>query len=280
MRQRHAAHAVRPCILSRHQNAALRCLRSLQSLIQCLSNLDALRPDPAGRGAQLEDAKPIPKGLRLDGRNDKPRAFRTELQGDSAIAQTVMIKLVTRLVAWEAERVPWKLVGLEKALYTDFALNAAVRVRLQGVIDRIDYQDGVYHVLDYKTGLDNKRVKSIATLFDREASKRNRAAFQAFFYAWLFEQHLEGSNATTRVVPGLLNTRELFDDGFDARFFVQVPGSRTYAPVDAMSVHRAAWEDGLRQTLEGLRDPAVPFTQTSDEARCSTCPYKGICQRH
>jgi len=220
------------------------------------------------------------------------------LQGDAVIAQAVMTKLATRILVLDQAHAPFVLIGLEMgrqvSLHLDFELNLVTRVRLQGIIDRVDWKAGVFRVLDYKTGLDEKNIKSVAGLFDRVTTRRNKAAFQTLFYAWLFQQQrLPGVAATAlasghptsppeevKIMPGLLNTRQLFDDHFDPRFFIQKPDSRTYLPIENITAYQDEWEQGLRQTLTELLDPAVPFVQTADAARCVSCPYKGICQRH
>ncbi|MEM9417202.1 MAG: PD-(D/E)XK nuclease family protein [Bacteroidota bacterium] len=213
------------------------------------------------------------------------------LQGDQAIAQAVITKLIDRIVALDQGYAPFMLVGLElgrqKPLLLDFALDADTRVRLRGIIDRVDWKEGVFRVLDYKTGTDKKQFKGTPALFAREDPHRNKAAFQTFFYAWLFQQQgLEqvvlpaGTEDAQQVMPGLINTRQLFDDDFDPRFFIQSEDSRKYIPVETITPYRMEWEEGLRQLLAELLDPAVPFTQTEDATKCTSCPYKGICQRY
>ena len=81
-------------------------------------------------------------------------------------------------------------------------------------------------------------------------------------------------------MPGLLNTRQLFNTNFDPRFFIQQSGGRTFKPIEDVTVYQKEWEEGLRQTLTELLNPAIPFSQTDDIARCTTCPYRGICERH
>lgn len=219
-------------------------------------------------------------------------------QGDHAIAQAVMIKLVNRMLVLDQAHAPFLLIGLEIGrqipLSFDFYLNATTSVRLRGIIDRVDWKAGIFRVLDYKTGNDEKKVKSIASLFDQTDTRRNKAAFQTLFYAWLFHhQGLERVTATpffpiseassfeeASVMPGLLNTRQVFDTHFDPRFLLQQEGSRTYKPIEDVMIHRSEWEEGLRAILTELLDLAVPFVQTNDESRCMSCPYKGICQRY
>ena len=93
------------------------------------------------------------------------------LQGDHTIVQAVIIKLVSKILAIDQTYAPFVLIGLEIGrkvpLSFDFSLNLTTKVRLQGIIDRVDWKAGVYRVLDYKTGVDEKKIKSISNLFDR-----------------------------------------------------------------------------------------------------------------
>ncbi len=222
----------------------------------------------------------------------------TTLQGDYTIAQAVIIRLVNRILALDQSYAPFLLIGLEIGrrvpLSFDFYLNTTTSVRLRGIIDRVDWKAGVFRVLDYKTGNDEKKVKSIAGLFDRTYSRRNKAAFQTLFYAWLFchqgpgrvtassffpvsvASNFEGAS----VMPGLFNTRQVFDTDFDPRFFLQQADSRTYKPIEDVRMYQNEWEERLRAILTELLNPAIPFIQTDDERRCTSCPYQGICQRH
>lgn len=245
---------------------------------------------------QPQDLKSLKKTTKATIQSVFAREFssnqETSLSGDQAIAQAVITKLVDKIVAIDQAHAPFTLVGLELGRQTplllDFALDAHTRMRLRGIIDRVDWKGGVFRVLDYKTGTDSKQFKDVATLFDREDSSRNKAAFQTFFYAWLFQQ--QGLSQVTapaavatddlQVMPGLINTRQVFDEDFAPGFFIQRDDNRKYTPVETITPYQTEWEAGLRQTLAELLDPEVPFTQTEDVTKCVSCPYKGICQRH
>ena len=251
-----------------------------------------------GQPLQLQDLKALQKKVAPTLQAVFARTFHPSQRqpvgspGDQAIAQAVMTKLVTQIIALDQAYAPFTLVGLELGRQTplvlDFTLAPDKRVRLRGIIDRVDWKEGVFRVLDYKTGTDQKRFKDMAALFEREDPSRNKAAFQTFFYAWLFQQQGLAQVATPQaslagssvVMPGLLNTRQVFDQDFDPRFFLQTPGSRSYEAMETIAPYQEAWEQGLHQTLAELLDPAVPFTQTEDESRCVSCPYQGVCQRH
>lgn len=204
-------------------------------------------------------------------------------QGQHAIAQATMTRLIQQLLVLDQAYAPFELLGLEvgrydTALNINFALDAGRHVGLGGIIDRVDQKAGVVRVLDYKTGMDDRRIESIAALFDRHTPQRNPAAFQTLFYAWLFKQRPLGSGH--KIVPGIISTRLSFEKNFDTHFLLKQAGTQDYVPIKDIDPYQSTFETGLRSALEELLSPEVPFTQTEDLTQCTTCPYKGICQRY
>ncbi len=237
---------------------------------------------------QQEDIRALQKCVALIIQDTFAHAFHQgqknllKLQGQHVIAQAVMTKLVTRILKIDQAYAPFQLISLETAyegqLRIDAQVNQATIARLRGTVDRVDLKEGVVRVLDYKTGLDEKQVKNIPALFDQEDSKRNKAAFQTFLYVWLVQKNYP--TPTHKIVPGLINTRQVFEEKFDPRFFIKERDSNTYRPMEHITSYQDEFEEGLGQTIASLFDSAIPFAQTPDETRCSSCPYKGICQRH
>ena len=203
-------------------------------------------------------------------------------QGQHAIAQEVMTKLIQRILEVDKAYAPFELIGLEvgrnELLSMDFELDHDRAIGLRGIIDRVDRKKGVIRVLDYKTGIGEKQIEHIASLFDQHVSKRNKAAFQTLFYAWLFKQHQE--TAPYKIAPGIINTTSIFEAGFDPRFLAKQAGSKAYTYIEDITPYQDTFEARLRLVLEELLAPTIPFTQTEDVARCVPCPYRGICQRH
>jgi hypothetical protein len=121
-------------------------------------------------------------------------------------------------------------------------------------------------------------------LFSR-TGRRNKAAFQTLLYALLYVNSLPanegygfvGQNSkpgsARRVVPGLINRMNLFDDDF--AFGLKVGREQ----VDDVEKLFPEFTQGLKGLLEELFDPAQPFDQTTDSENCKFCPYSEICYR-
>ena len=197
------------------------------------------------------------------------------LEGRNLIAYDIVRKMADRILDTDAQYAPFEVVSLEREADTGYARllpvpvgDASVTVRLKGIIDRVDRKGDTVRVVDYKTGRDEKKIKSIASLFDREDKQRNKAAMQAMFYAFLYEP---GATPDERITPGLVNAKELFGDQFDPRLILDKH------PVDDFRPYAAEFTRALTGLLAELYDPAVPFTQTDDLKKCDYCPFVRLC---
>ena len=195
------------------------------------------------------------------------------LEGRNLIAYDIVVKMATRILDTDAHYAPFEIISLERETEVGYSLmlpvpDRSVTVRLKGVIDRVDRKDGTVRVLDYKTGRDERTIKSIASLFDRDDAQRNKAAMQALFYALLFLPH---ARADEKITPGLVNAKELFGPQFDPRLIIEKH------PIDDFRPYEEDYRNALRSLLAELFNPAVSFTQTEDLKKCDLCPFAKLC---
>nr|WKN37605.1 PD-(D/E)XK nuclease family protein [Tunicatimonas sp. TK19036] len=198
------------------------------------------------------------------------------LEGRNVIAYDIVRKMARRILDMDIAYAPFEIISLEReggrGYFWETTLEAKntspTIVSLRGIIDRIDRKENVVRVLDYKTGRDEKKAHSIESLFDRDDKKRNKAAFQALFYALLYQQN---SDTEERIVPGLVNAKDLFAADFDSRIILDKHPVNDYAPWDS------EFRKGLNTLLLELFNPTIPFDQTTDLRKCSLCPYAKLC---
>ena len=208
----------------------------------------------------------------------KQKKFK--LEGRSLIASDVLKKFIEKILDYDMKYAPFKIVGLEASTKEGYAMEFPVevagaeqKIRLRGIIDRIDMKEGKVRVIDYKTGRDEKDFTTIASLVDRKEKSRRKAAFQVFFYSYLFYKKYPGEYEV--IEPGLFNSRDLFSDDFEWQIFdkqhkTSVTEFRQYLP---------DFENALSAVLTEMYNPAVNFDQTDDLKKCGYCPYKDICGR-
>ncbi len=199
-----------------------------------------------------------------------------EFEGRNVIVREVVKKMTEKILSMDEQYAPFSIIGLEQRGSEGYQLNLEIdandekiEIGLKGIIDRIDKKDEVVRVLDYKTGKDERHISSIASLFDRDDTYRNKAALQALFYALLYyEKFPEGEE---KIVPGLLNAKELFTDKFDVRLRLDKE------PLSDFAFYAAEYRQHLQFLLSEVFDKDIPFNQTQDTNKCKNCPYYTIC---
>ena len=197
-----------------------------------------------------------------------------EYQGQRLVVKEVIRRFVDRILAMDREHAPFELEGVEnKDLKLHYKLQAEGHpvIVVGGIIDRADSKEEMLRVIDYKTGKDKTDIrKDVTELFVRDG-KRNKAAFQVMLYALLYASNVKTRDY--RIVPGLMNRLNLFDEGF--RFGLKIGGKY----VEDVRPFLEEFENGLKEMLEELYDPEVSFTQTKDTDVCRYCSYREICYR-
>ncbi|MEM8967909.1 MAG: PD-(D/E)XK nuclease family protein [Bacteroidota bacterium] len=197
------------------------------------------------------------------------------LEGRNLIVYDIVLKMARQILVMDEKHAPFSIISLERDEGRGYFWETAIQhqssesttVSLRGIIDRIDQKDGVVRVLDYKTGRDEKQAKDIDALFDRDDMKRNKAVFQALFYALLYQQYSDEG----RIVPGLINAKDLFSQEFDSRIYI---GREA---VNDFSSWQKPFTEKLHILLLELFNSSVAFNQTDDLRKCSLCPYAKLC---
>lgn len=203
---------------------------------------------------------------------DKPVVYA----GQRLVVREIVRRFAGRIVAIDEEHAPFTIEALEKEGLT-YQLKIdrpPYEVILGGKIDRVDSKGEEMRVIDYKTGKDELEFDSIASLFSREG-KRNKAAFQTLLYALMYVHDCAQNNNRDvgRVVPGLINRMNLFDEGFT---FGLTIGNH---PVKDARALFPEFEQRLKELFEELFDPAQPFDQTTNTDVCRYCAYRELCYR-
>ncbi len=199
---------------------------------------------------------------------DKP----VEYNGQRLVVREIVRRFAHRVIEVDQDYAPFTIEGLEQE---DLVLNLTIskppfQAVIGGKIDRVDRKNDLVRVIDYKTGKDKMNFESVASLFVRDAG-RNKAAFQTILYALLYSENSSGS-PDLRVVPGLFNRVNLFDD---FTFGLKLGRDEVEDIRPLLSEFKAK----LIALLEELYDPDISFDQTGDLENCRVCPYSQICYR-
>ncbi len=240
----------------------------------------------AKKKGRIDKADLVNPNMRIDELID--RAFRehyhldparkVEYAGQRVVVQEIVRDFVSRILEIDEDYAPFIIERLEAKMGVIIKLRDDLEVKVSGKIDRADRKDGTVRIIDYKTGSDELNIDSVESLFNGEGP-RNKAAFQTFLYAWLYEN--EGNKAmqltteTYALTPGLMNRKNLFAKEFT--FGHQMGRGKLISDV---RTHFPDFEGRLKDLLGELYNPEVPFDQTPNVKNCEFCPYKNICYRN
>ena len=193
---------------------------------------------------------------------------RSQIVGRNRLVFEVIKKMVFQTLSVDLKRTPFYIQGLEHQTETMVPIFRGTRaVRMGGIIDRIDSRSDDLEILDYKTGTTDHQVNSIAELFDLNAKKRNKAAFQTLIYSYVWDKMFPGSE---RIYPGIYGLKKIFREE-EIRLKLKGNGEVNYQEV------KVEFEDLLIHLLEEIFNPEIPFTQTTVEEHCQYCNFLSIC---
>lgn len=204
--------------------------------------------------------------LKIDSALDK--AIQEELNSDkkllgkNLLLRNVLRELISKVLKNDKKDAPMQIKSLEKEVCREIEIRDGHKVQLQGIVDRIDDQAGRIRILDYKTGRVNKRNAS--SMEDLFGDPKFKEQFQATLYAYIVQPDFPGR----KMVSGLVTLRDM------AKGTWYLNNAEEYSQSALQE-----FETYLVALINEIFNPEADFTQTSDEKRCTYCPYIGICNR-
>lgn len=204
--------------------------------------------------------------------------FKTEtvrpLSGQNLLIGEIIRGYVEKILERDGELAPFTYLESERLIHGLIRLSDSSEVRLKGFIDRLDRVGNTVRIIDYKSGSGTTIFSGVDALFDGSGKDRPKAVMQVFLYCWMYERF--GGHDNGSLQPGIYYVRSLFSDTFDPSVY-RKEGRGSADKVCDFSLYSDAFEEGLRQCLDEIFDPSVPFTQTPSGKACPYCAFKDIC---
>ena len=193
------------------------------------------------------------------------------LEGNNIILYEIMNNYISHIIKIDEKYSPFKIIDLEgdkkSGYHKTLHLNKNYKINISGIIDRIDFKNDTFRIIDYKTGGDIKNIKSIESLFSNKKKDRNDAVFQLFFYSILLKNKFKES---TRIIPGLMNIRDLNKSNFSINISIN------NQIVEDVNPYIDEFESLLITKLSEIFDVDKPFTENDDINSCTYCAYKNL----
>jgi ATP-dependent helicase/nuclease subunit B len=193
------------------------------------------------------------------------------MQGRNHLQYRLALKMIDMFLEAEIERANTgqvvKILGLEEKLEATIDV-LGKQVKVKGTADRIELQNGILSIADYKTGkvgAVSLRQENLETITANPAFAKS---FQLLTYAWAY---LQSHPEVTLPIHSGIYWLQQPQNGFDS---LCIEGN-----TQLHQQHIDTFEMQLQSLLAELFDEKQPFIQTPDTERCAYCAYKGICKR-
>lgn len=199
-------------------------------------------------------------------------AFENEkikIQKQAVITFEVIKENVLQTLQKDLVYAPFKILNLEKDFKKIIDVNfnnSTKQIVIKGNIDRVDEQNGLIRIIDYKTGKAEQKTPDILSLFDSEIEKRPKAIFQTMIYAMAYKSEKKSTN----IIPSVYQIKELYKEDFDYRLFID-------KDVLLFDNYEKEFIEVLKNTINKIFDTKNAFKQTSITSNCKYCNYKNFC---
>ncbi|ALL04208.1 ATP-dependent nuclease subunit B [Pedobacter sp. PACM 27299] len=200
-----------------------------------------------------------------------------EYSGMQQVMLAIVAEYANVILDHDEQQAPFSIVELEnnkdydKVTFPIHVKGEERKLTLLGIIDRVDQRNGVTRIVDYKTGRDEVGFSSIDELFDSESGKQNKALVQTLFYTYVYEQ----TRKISGVEPNLYIVRKMRDEG--TLFYLKENRKRVLLQAEHLEDLKGNFTQLLRQKLEELFNPDLPFKHTTVAENCTYCPYLTLC---
>lgn len=184
--------------------------------------------------------------------NVRALASKLKLNGMEKVVFAILQKYIYIILDQDIANAPFTLIGLEQKgnVTFNFKVNEKEQgIKLFGIIDRVDLKDGVYRIVDYKSGSDQLKYSSIDDCFDTNGGNINKALVQTLFYTHVYEQISKNKN----VEPNLYVVKTMSDGK------VNFTNKEGLLKGELLANEKQAFLNALSQKLQELFDYNIPF---------------------
>jgi len=199
-----------------------------------------------------------------------------KIRGKNTLVFNIIKKYLTKMLQFDSNEAPLKIIGLEKSLYRNigFQINdQSFNINIGGQIDRLDKTSEGLRIIDYKTGNDKLFFKTITEVFSVDKIIDYKAILQTLIYGYVCSEHFPNE---TSIIPGIYKVKDLFKNDFSFR--IKSKEETNFENSNFIKIEDQVSTE-LRAVLTQLFDYNIPFKPTENEKHCSYCSFKTMCGR-
>lgn len=196
-----------------------------------------------------------------------------QLTGEAKVLSEIIMHFIWLMLEQEKQFTPFAFIDGEVKMAGQWKITDELTINFKYIIDRIDRMNlscpgnDYLRFVDYKTGGDKVKAKSVDALFDASDGDRPKAILQLFAYANAYAEFKKYTGAIQPYIYLLktVNTEHLPPIKIEKK---TVTDYRDYND-DFMK--------SFRSVLVEMFNPDVPFKQAEDSHACKYCKFISIC---
>jgi hypothetical protein len=206
-----------------------------------------------------------------------PSDEKAEYNGIQLINFRVIETYLKQLLELDKRYTPFNIIEQEKRTSEVWPIETSqerINTQIGGYIDRADFKENTLRIVDYKTGDLPVSMYDIPGLFAREG-KRPNYIFQAFLYSVI--EHRK--DPTQKVKPALLYIHKAANEEYSSDILIGEPRKKKM-PIEDIAPYEEEFRSELKDLIDEIFDPKVPFAQTKEKEKCTNCPFLPICKNY
>lgn len=199
----------------------------------------------------------------------------TELTGESRLIGRIVKYYIKGILKHDERLAPFEYIGSEVKFEMQWPISEDLTINYKQFVDRIDRVSGVLRFVDYKTGSDKTQFKGLDSLFEKKSGVRMKAILQLLLYcnAYAFSENYDGP-----IQPVIYNVRDVRAKQ-EEQFGITVAKRVGKGFVtDYHEINEGVMEK-VADIIREIRNPEVPFIQTTNVDSCMFCPFREVCAR-
>lgn len=198
-------------------------------------------------------------------------AGNVKLSGQSILIANHIREYVVQLIKNDIRFAPFEVLSLEKDYVEDFEVQSGdkfIKIKVGGIIDRLDRTADGIRIVDYKTGRNIKLdFKNWSQLTDRNYGDRRKEIFQTLIYSDILNR-----TENQPILPTIYKLDNLFDEEFNPSVIIN--GTKLI-----YQCFISEFREIFSVVLTDIFNPETIYDQVKDSQKCSYCPYNEICRR-
>lgn len=198
---------------------------------------------------------------------------KSEIHGNALIFRDIILEYVIVTLKADKELTPFIYKGSEVNRSFQWTINDNLKVNIKYIIDRLDIVKinnfETLRIVDYKTGTDDTKIKSIDDIFNKGGYK---AIFQLLLYANLYA--IEHNCPNRPIKPSIYKTQDLAKGTNSTDIILDKDPIQNYIT----DTDNELFLSNVKSVIEEIFSDQ-PFKQTENINNCKFCDFKAICGR-